>query len=224
MDPRVFNPKGPQSGPVHKKFLDLESDAPRSSPGWGRLAAPRTPLPLRLGRVQVPHRPKRHGRACGRKPLSPLVHSACVFLRALSYDPFPPRLGVTQSYRRLYSYLPFLNATAAASTFNNIKEHERDLGRTPHLSLDLDLDLRIEIADITRPPPPLAAVHGEERETRPREREGGATKRERERRDAAKREKEERRRREREGRRRQLGFLISGTSLQGFASKFVMEG
>ena len=30
------------------------------------------------------------------------------------------------------------------STFNNIKEHERDLGRTPHLSLDLDLDLRIE--------------------------------------------------------------------------------
>lgn len=30
------------------------------------------------------------------------------------------------------------------STFNNIEEHERDLGRTPHLSLDPDLDLRIE--------------------------------------------------------------------------------
>ncbi|KAG5373639.1 hypothetical protein IGI04_043043 [Brassica rapa subsp. trilocularis] len=29
------------------------------------------------------------------------------------------------------------------STFNNIEEHERDLGRTPHLSLDLDLDLKI---------------------------------------------------------------------------------
>jgi len=31
-----------------------------------------------------------------------------------------------------------------SNPFNNIKEHERDLGRTPHLSLDLDLDLRIE--------------------------------------------------------------------------------
>ena len=90
------------------------------------------------------------------------------------------------------------------STFNNIEEHERDLGRTPHLSLDLDLYLRMgvretgsEIYDTTRPPPPLAAVHGEERERRPREREGGAAKRERER--------EERRGEGREGGERRRG-------------------
>jgi len=29
-----------------------------------------------------------------------------------------------------------------SNPFNNIKEHERDLGRTPHLSLDLDLRIR----------------------------------------------------------------------------------
>ena len=28
------------------------------------------------------------------------------------------------------------------SSFNNIKEHEQDLGRTPHLILDLDLDVK----------------------------------------------------------------------------------
>ena len=58
---------------------------------------------------------------------------------------------------------------------------------------------------------------------RPREREGGAAKRERERRDAAKREKEERGGAGRERESRRLGFLISGESLQGFASRFLMR-
>ncbi|KAG5403924.1 hypothetical protein IGI04_010043 [Brassica rapa subsp. trilocularis] len=113
------------------------------------------------------------------------------------------------------------------STFNNIEEHERDLGRTPHLSLDLVLDLRcearevrVENTDTTRPPPPLAVAHGEERESRPRERK----------RRGEEREREEPRRRERKRRggaeereSRRLGLLISGSSLQGFASKFLMR-
>ncbi|KAG5399679.1 hypothetical protein IGI04_014286 [Brassica rapa subsp. trilocularis] len=55
------------------------------------------------GRVQVPHRPKRHGRACGRKPLSPLVHSACVFLRARDAltSHHPRTLGPTQLKRTI---------------------------------------------------------------------------------------------------------------------------
>ncbi|WZY87170.1 hypothetical protein YC2023_033554 [Brassica napus] len=106
------------------------------------------------------------------------------------------------------------------STFNNIEEHERDLGRTPHLSLDLDLDLewearevRVEIKDTTRPPPPLAAAHGEERESRPRERrEKEARQRERKRRETAR------------GREKKSTARASGLrdSLQSFASKFLM--
>ena len=91
------------------------------------------------------------------------------------------------------------------STFNNIEEHERDLGRTPHLSLDLDLYLRMgvretgsEIYDTTRPPPPLAAAHGKERETRPRERKRRGEEREREEECGEERERRGRRRGERE--------------------------
>ncbi|KAG5383925.1 hypothetical protein IGI04_035395 [Brassica rapa subsp. trilocularis] len=169
---------------------------------------------------------------------SPFLLRSCEVACPVYYAPFPPRLGVTQSYRRLYSYLPFLNATAAAfshtphqslgdlinpsNPFNNIKEHRTDLGRTAHLSLDLDLDLRIEArevrvenTDTTRPPPPLAVAHGEERESSEREKE--ARRGERERRAAAKREREEA---ARKGERRRLGLLISGSSLQGFASKY----
>ena len=76
--------------------------------------------------------------------------------------------------------------------------------------------MRSEIDDTTRLPPPRAAAHGKERERRRGERE------ERER-GAARREKEKRRRGKRE-RERRLGLLISGSSMQGFASKFLMRG
>ena len=46
-------------------------------------------------------------------------------------------------------YQPSINQDLdnPSSSFNNIKEHEQDLGRTLHLSLDLDLDLDLKIRD-----------------------------------------------------------------------------
>ncbi|KAG5389047.1 hypothetical protein IGI04_030588, partial [Brassica rapa subsp. trilocularis] len=82
-----------------------------------------------------------------------------------------------------------------------------------------------EIYDTTRPPPPHAVAHGEERETRPGERErreGIAAKREREERRGEERERGERRH-GRERRSRRLGHPVSGNSLQGFASRFLMR-
>ncbi|KAG5407640.1 hypothetical protein IGI04_013759 [Brassica rapa subsp. trilocularis] len=106
--------------------------------------------------------------------------------------PFPPRLGVTQSYRCLYSYPaifircygpaspPFLNATAAALSFfppsPGILSHPSRVRETGS-----------EIYNTKRPPPPLAAAHGEERErgerdaVRREKRGRGSTGRERER-------------------------------------------
>ncbi|KAG5389260.1 hypothetical protein IGI04_030801 [Brassica rapa subsp. trilocularis] len=88
--------------------------------------------------------------------------ASCEVACPVYYDPFPPRLGVTQFYRRLYSYPaifircygpaspPFLNATAAALSFFPPSPEVRETGS--------------EIYNTKRPPPPLAAAHGEERE------------------------------------------------------------
>ncbi|KAG5408736.1 hypothetical protein IGI04_005055 [Brassica rapa subsp. trilocularis] len=99
------------------------------------------------------------------------------------------------------------------STFNNIEEHERDLGVRETGS---------EIYDTTQPPPPLAAANGKEIERFDRERERDREEREREERDAARREKRKRGSAGREKDHRRLGLPVSGISLQSFASKFLM--
>ena len=83
--------------------------------------------------------------------------------------------------------------------------------------------MRSEVDDTTRLPPPLAAAHGEERERRRGER--GERKRcgeEREREGPRRGERKRRGGAERE-RERRLGLLIPGSSLQGFASRFLMR-
>ena len=86
--------------------------------------------------------------------------------------------------------------------------------------------MRSEVNGTTQLPPPLAAAHGEERERRhgERERREEARRGEREKRwRGEERERGERRHGiERRGRR--LGLLVSGNSLQGFASRFLMRG
>ena len=116
------------------------------------------------------------------------------------------------------------------STFNNIEEHERDLGRTPHLSLDRDLDLRLggkRKRDLRSMTPRGHTHHSRlltaRRERRGREREKGTRRGEREREETRRRERKRREaaRGERESRR--LGLPVSGNSPQGFASRFLMR-
>ncbi|WZY86777.1 hypothetical protein YC2023_033161 [Brassica napus] len=86
-------------------------------------------------------------------------------------------------------------------------------------------EVRSEVNVTTRLPPPLAAAHGEERERRRGEREERRRRGEERERRERRGEERERRERRRGGQRRsrRLGLLISGNSLQGFASRFLMR-
>ena len=85
--------------------------------------------------------------------------------------------------------------------------------------------MRSEVNGTTQLPPPLAAAHGEERERRRGERERGERRRgeEREMRWCSEERERGERRYGREKRCRRLGLLVSGNSLQGFASRFLMR-
>ena len=121
-------------------------------------------------------------------------------------------------------YQPSINQDLdnPSSSFNNIKEHEQDLGRTPHLSLDLDLDLKIkdkrdEIWD-RRQQTATTTTRGcsrrGERESPPGKREREITRGEREKEEARREERERRGAAERERSTMARAFLSPGISAE----------